>query len=136
MRRNRCLQAHVHSASTAHSDLQMCRLWLTSCYRLFPATFDDAQGWLDRIKWIFSQLRRLGLRIGKLSDQDDGEQSHEEDESHHEEWHGQQQGEDEDNETRTAKKGKRVGPRKQGSKCALHAACICSTACLLSQSMC
>ncbi|KAK9793755.1 hypothetical protein WJX73_001910 [Symbiochloris irregularis] len=40
--------------------------WLVTCYAFFPATFDDAQGWIERIKWLFSLLQRVGIRLGDL----------------------------------------------------------------------
>lgn len=57
-----------------------------SCYFFFPATFDDAQGWMDRLKWIFNQLARLGIRLGQLPGQhgqDGGEDDSDEDKEQH-----------------------------------------------------
>ena len=83
---------HVHA----------CRLWLSAAYLFFPATLDDAQGWIDRLKWLFAQLARVGVRLGQLPGQGDDQE-------------GDEKGEE---DTKEAHKEKDKDKRKSsGSKC-------------------
>ena len=90
----------------------MCRLWLFAAYNLFPATFDDAQGWIDRIKWVFSQLGRVGLNLGKRPGQEDDDAGGEGKEDKGEESHTPHGEDEEQGSTPHGHHDK----RKQGSR--------------------
>ena len=42
------------------------RLWLLAAYKWFPDTFDDAQGWVSRFRFLFRLLGKCGVSVGAI----------------------------------------------------------------------
>lgn len=47
---------------------------MLSCYSFFPASLDDAQGWMDRLRSLLGLLERVGVQLGQIGPGDHSKQ--------------------------------------------------------------